>query len=94
MSIIKVPLGFVEAVADLRLPPKADLRLQRLRQVFAVQQDRDANRMASIPLVHTSPTTERQRCQQQPDYGEALHAHRWDPSPARQKAEAKWRSIS
>jgi hypothetical protein len=30
MSIIKVPLDFVEAVADLRLPPKADLRLQQL----------------------------------------------------------------
>jgi hypothetical protein len=30
MSIIKVPLDFVEAVADLRLPPKADRRLQHL----------------------------------------------------------------
>jgi hypothetical protein len=30
MSILKVPLDFVEGVADLRLPPKADLRFQQL----------------------------------------------------------------
>jgi hypothetical protein len=30
MSIIKVPLDFIEAVADVRLPPRADLRLQQL----------------------------------------------------------------
>jgi hypothetical protein len=30
MSIIKVPLDFIEAAADLRLPAKLDQRLQEL----------------------------------------------------------------
>ena len=30
MSVIQAPLELVEAIADLRLPPKADRRLQEL----------------------------------------------------------------
>jgi hypothetical protein len=38
MSVIQAPVEFVEAIADLRLPPKEDRRLQELM-------DRNTNRL-------------------------------------------------